>query len=146
MTTPERPEPEDGFRETDGRVDVAIAIPVRDGKVFVARRVEGSHLAGHWEFPGGRVAPGETPGVAARRELEEETGLRAEGLEPLVIVVHDYAEMPLRFHVFLAREPSGEVRIDRPREHDWLALADVLQLPMPEANRQMLRALRWRIS
>jgi len=146
MTTPERPEPGDDFRETAGRIDVAIAIPVRDGKLLVARRVEGSHLGGHWEFPGGRVAPGEEPGAAARRELEEETGLRAERLEPLVIVVHDYAEMPLRFHVFLAREPEGEVRIDRPCEHEWMTLADVRQLRMPEANRQMLRALQWRIS
>ena len=133
------------LKETEGRVDVALAVPLRDGKVFVARRGKGLHLAGSWEFPGGKIDAGETPEQAARRELQEETGLVACDLEPLVVVVHDYAEAPLRFHVFLAREPRGEVRMDADREHDWLELETLLQLEMPEANRQMLRALRWRL-
>ena len=128
------------FEETAGRVDIALAIPLREGKLLVARRPGGVHLEGCWEFPGGKIRPGEDPETAARRELEEETGLRAGELEPLVIVVHDYAEMPLRFHVFLAREARGEPR----REWAWKSYAELKQLDMPEANRQMLRALRWR--
>ena len=93
--------------ETPGRIDVALAIPVLEGKVLIARRGAGLHLAGHWEFPGGKVEAGEAPAEAARRELVEETGLRCAALEPLVVVVHDYAELPLRFHVFLAREWEG---------------------------------------
>ena len=132
------------FEETPGRIDVALAIPVRRGKVLVACRQQGLHLAGLWEFPGGKIRAGEAPAEAAGRELEEETGLRVGNLEPLVVVVHDYTEMPLRFHVFLAREPEGEVRMDVPRAWAWKSLAELRELEMPGANRQMLKALGWR--
>jgi len=131
--------------ETPGRIDVALAVAVRGDGLLVTRRQAGVPLAGAWEFPGGKVEPGETPADAARRELAEETGLVAAELEPLVLVVHDYAEQPLRFHVFLAREPVGEVRLDTEREWAWKRLDEIDEAAMPEANRQMLRALRWRV-
>ena len=134
------------FRETPGRIDVALAIPLRDGKLFVARRAESAHLGRFWEFPGGKIEAGEEPAETARRELLEETGLTATLLEPLVVVVHDYADRPLRFHVYLAREPTGEVRVDGGRESAWLTPAELAELELPPANRSMLRALRWRIS
>jgi 8-oxo-dGTP diphosphatase len=133
------------LKETQGRVDVALAVPLRDGRVFVARRASGLHLAGSWEFPGGKIDVGETPADAARRELAEETGLVAGDLEPLVLLVHDYVEAPLRFHVFLARDPAGEVVMDARRQHAWLTPHELSSIEMPEANRQMLRALRWRL-
>ena len=132
------------FEEPPGRIDVALAIPVRDGKLLVARRAGGLHLAGYWEFPGGKIEPGEQPADAARRELLEETGLTAGELQPLVIVVHDYAELPLRFHVFVAPEPEGDLRPDGPREFAWKTLQEVQQLRMPPANHPIIRALRWR--
>ncbi len=131
--------------ETANRVDIALAIPLRDGKIFVARRSSGLHLAGMWEFPGGKIEPDETPEAAARRELREETALLADRLEPLVVCVHDYVEAPLRFHAFLAREPQGEVELDSSRESVWLSWEELSQLPMPDANRQIMSALRWRI-
>ena len=133
------------LKETEGRVDVALAVPVREGRVMVARRSAGLHLAGSWEFPGGKIHDHETPAEAAQRELAEETGLGAHVLEPLVVVVHDYADAPLRLHVFLARDPAGEVRMDAEREYAWLTLRDLESIEMPEANRLMLRALRWRL-
>ena len=95
-------------------------------------------------IPGGKIEPGEEPAEAARRELEEETGLLAPSLEPLVVVVHDYVDRPLRFHVFLSLESQGEVRLDEEREWGWKTRDELERLDMPEANRQMLRALRWR--
>lgn len=132
------------FRETPERVDVALAVPLRDGRILVARRPAGKHLSGCWEFPGGKIEPAETPESAARRELLEETGLEDARLEPLVVVVHDYAERPLRFHVFLARDPRGDVRIDEDREWAWMSPQELQDLEMPPANRPILRALRWR--
>ncbi len=132
-------------QETANRVDIALAIPYRDELFLVAQRAQGLHLAGHWEFPGGRIEPGENPVDAARRELAEETGLIAAELEPLVVVVHDYNELPLRFHVFVARDPTGDVTMDVKRGHAWLSLEQLGSLEMPAANRQMLRALRWRV-
>ena len=133
------------LKETANRVDIALAIPYRDERFLVARRAAGLHLAGHWEFPGGRIEPGENPVDAARRELSEETALIATELDPLVVVVHDYAEAPLRFHVFLASDPTGDVTMDVQREHAWLSLEELKSLDMPEANRQMLCALGWRL-
>ena len=65
--------------------------------------------------------------------------------EPLVVVVHDYADRSLRFHVFLAHDPGGEVRMDRPRASRWVGPGELGELEMPEANRVMLRALRSRL-
>jgi 8-oxo-dGTP diphosphatase len=70
--------------------DVALAVAVRGARCLVARRPPGVHLAGAWEFPGGKLEPGETAEAAARRELTEETGLVATALEPLVVVLHEY--------------------------------------------------------
>ena len=72
--------------ETDGpaTVDVALAVPVKSGKLLVARRPAGGHLAGQWEFPGGKVDPGEQPEGTARRELQEETGLTVTDLEQMI--------------------------------------------------------------
>ncbi len=123
---------------------MALAIPLRQSRFLVARRQRGLHLAGYWEFPGGKIEAGEDPAAAARRELEEETGLSAASLEPLVVLVHDYADKPLRLHVFIAREPRGEVRMDGDRAWSWKTLEELQELRMPEANRQMLRALGWR--
>lgn len=133
------------FEETSDRIDIALAIPVRDDRVLVARRSADQHLGGLWEFPGGRIDAGEEPAAAARREMAEETSLRAGRLEPLVVLVHDYADRPLRFHVFLIRDPEGEVSMDRPREWAWKDLGELDDLKMPEANRPMLRALKWRL-
>jgi 8-oxo-dGTP diphosphatase len=133
------------FSETPDRIDIALAIPLRGELVLVARRPDDAHQGGLWEFPGGRVEPGEEPPAAARRELREETGLAAREWEPLVIVVHDYAGRPLRLHVFLARDVEGEVRIEPPREWLWIAADELEGLEMPEANRAVLRALRWRL-
>jgi 8-oxo-dGTP diphosphatase len=122
-------------------VDVALVVPVIDGKLLVARRPEGTHLEGLWEFPGGKIDGGEEPADAARRELTEETGLVAESLDPLVVVVHEYAERQVRLHVFLARDTRGDAR----SHWSWKTPAEVAELPMPPANARILTALRWRL-
>jgi 8-oxo-dGTP diphosphatase len=125
-------------------VEVALAVPVADGRVLVLRRPAGIHLEGTWEFPGGKIDDGEEPVAAARRELVEETGLRARELEPLIVVVHEYPERPVRLHVFLARNPEGEVRPVPPREWAWRPPAELGGDEMPPANAAILRALQWR--
>ena len=129
---------------TPGRIDVALAIPLRAGRYLVARRAVEQHLGGTWEFPGGKVEAGEDPAAAAVRELAEETGLVAGIIEPLAVLVHDYRELPLRLHAFLAREPAGEPRLDGDREWAWKSYEELLALDMPAANAPLLKALGWR--
>jgi len=117
-------------------------VVVRDGRVLVARRDPEAHQGGKWEFPGGKLRAGESAERAARRELAEETGLLSASLRPLATLVHDYADRPLRFHVFLAAEPRGEVRIEGGRQWSWQRPTDLATLDMPEANRAILRAIR----
>lgn len=124
-------------------VDVAVAIPVRGGRILVAQRAEESHLGGTWEFPGGKIRDGEDAAEAARRELLEETGLEACDLEPLLVFVHDYPDRTVRLHCFVAREPVGEVEIAG-REWAWRLREELDAATMPAANASILRALDWR--
>jgi 8-oxo-dGTP diphosphatase len=118
---------------------------VRGRSVLVAKRADEAHLGGTWEFPGGKVEHPEEPADAALRELREETGLAASEAEPLLVFVHDYADRRLRFHAFLVRDPDGEVATDGNRPWAWVETSSLADLPMPDANRAVLRALRWRL-
>ena len=118
---------------------------LRGRSILVARRAPEAHLGNTWEFPGGKVEPGEEPLAAALRELREETGLDAHDAESLLVFVHDYPDRRLRFHAFLVKETAGAVVIDGARPWDWVDASSLDELPMPEANRAILRALRWRL-
>lgn len=121
-------------------VEVALAIVVREGRVLVARRDPGSHLEGLWEFPGGKIEAGEEPLAAALRELREETGLLASDAEPLNVFHYAYPDRDVRLHAFLVREAKGD-----PGKWEWVETGALEALPMPEANRAILRALAWRL-
>ena len=89
---------------------VACALIDEDGRVLLAQRPEGKHLAGYWEFPGGKLAPGETPESCLVRELREELGVATETacLAPLTFASHAYERFHLLMPLYVCRKWQGE--------------------------------------
>ena len=91
---------------------VAVALIDADGRVLIAQRPEGKQLAGLWEFPGGKVDPGERPEAALIRELKEELDIDVNEvcLAPFVFASHAYDSFHLLMPLYLCRRWSGVVR------------------------------------
>ena len=133
--------------ETGGKPIVlvaACALVDADGRVLMCQRPEGKQLAGLWEFPGGKVEPGETPEACLIRELEEELGITvAEAcLAPFVFASHSYESFHLLMPLYLCRRWQGQVER---REHAalrWVRPAQMGELPMPPADVPLVAYLR----
>jgi A/G-specific adenine glycosylase len=123
-----------GTRAPKPRVRGALAAIVRGRRVLVLRRPPNGLLGGLWEFPGGKIEPGERPRDAARRELEEETGLRAARLERVGIVRHSYSHFDVELHLYRGRANGGRVRSPDRRAHRWVTAAEFARLPRPGAT------------
>ena len=123
---------------------VAVALIDADGRVLIAQRPEGKQLAGLWEFPGGKVDPGERPEQALIRELNEELGINVSEacLAPFVFASHAYDSFHLLMPLYLCRRWQGVVVN---REHAALAWVKPNRLsdyPMPPADAPLVAYLR----
>ncbi len=122
----------------------AAALVDVDGRVLLAQRPEGKSMAGLWEFPGGKVEPGETPEACLVRELREELGVDTEEscLAPLTFASHSYDRFHLLMPLFACRKWRGT---PEPREAQALAWAypkEMRRYPMPEADLPLVPMLR----
>ncbi len=122
----------------------AVALIDADGRVLLARRPEGKSLAGLWEFPGGKVEPGETPETCLIRELHEELGIGTwrSCLAPLTFASHTYDDFHLLMPLFACRRWEG---IPSPREGQrlaWVAPDRLRDYPMPPADLPLIPILR----
>lgn len=122
----------------------AVALIDPEGRVLLSRRPEGKAMAGLWEFPGGKVEPGETPEAALIRELQEELGIDtwASCLAPLTFASHAYADFHLLMPLFACRKWQG---IAQPREGQmlkWVRPGDLRDYPMPPADVPLIPILR----
>ena len=122
----------------------AVALVDPDGRVLIGQRPEGKHMAGLWEFPGGKVEDGETPEAALIRELEEELGIDTweSCLAPLTFASHTYDDFHLLMPLFACRKWDG---IPTPREGQrlkWAAKEELRNYPMPPADIPIVPILR----
>ena len=115
-------------------MDIAAAIIYKGDSVLLARRPEGSHLGGLWEFPGGKVRPGEEPEAAARREAKEETGLQLQEMALLHRQEFAYPERGVDISFFLCGAFTGEARGREGQEIRWVPAGSLPDFPMPPAN------------
>lgn len=124
-------------------ISVAAAVLLQDGKVLVAQRPQGKSHPGLWEFPGGKIRPGETPEACLERELFEELGVRASAGCRLHEQIHTYRNPPLRVHLIFLTATLIE-GTPQPQEHlqlRWVRPQDLLSLPFLEADLPFIRAL-----
>ncbi|MET3928057.1 (deoxy)nucleoside triphosphate pyrophosphohydrolase [Devosia sp. 2618] len=122
---------------------VACALVDSDRRVLIAQRPEGKSLAGLWEFPGGKVEPGESPEAALIRELEEELGITTKTacLAPISFASHSYENFHLLMPLYVCRKWQGTPQL---REHTalkWVRPQQLRDYPMPPADEPLVAAL-----
>lgn len=127
---------------------VAVGVIERDGCVLLARRAAHRHQGGLWEFPGGKVEPGETAQLALQRELREELGLEVDiaGLEPLLEVSHAYPDLSVMLDVWWVGQFTGQEYGREGQPLVWAAAEDLMQWSFPPANHAIIRAVQRRMA
>jgi 8-oxo-dGTP diphosphatase len=119
---------------------VAAAVVCRGDAVLVTRRLEGTHLAGLWEFPGGKCEPGESHEDCLRRELREELGVGVRIGRRLLSTKHDYGHKIVELHFFdgsIEGEPQGLLG----QQIQWIARRDLHTLEFPAADAELIAQL-----
>jgi 8-oxo-dGTP diphosphatase len=125
---------------TRPRLVVTAAIVERDGAFLVTRRPDGTHLEGHWEFPGGKCEPGETLAECLLREMLEELGVAVIVCGEEYATSHPYDDRDVELH-FLRCELRGEPRACLGQEIRWVPRAELAALPFPPADAELIARL-----
>ncbi len=123
---------------------VAVALLDADNRVLLAQRPAGKHLAGTWEFPGGKLEDGETPEAALIRELKEELDIdiRASCLAPLTFVSHSYEKFHLLMPLYICRTWRGKVNAQEGQKLAWVSSQRLRDYPMPPADEPLIPILQ----
>ena len=118
----------------------ACALIDPDGRVLIAQRPPGKSMAGLWEFPGGKVEPGERPEESLIRELREELGIavKEECLAPLTFASHLYPDFHLLMPLYVCRRWEGFVEAREGQQLKWVRPPELRNYPMPPADEPLI--------
>ncbi|MBW4578983.1 MAG: A/G-specific adenine glycosylase [Tildeniella nuda ZEHNDER 1965/U140] len=123
--------------------NIGVAVISNDqGHILIDRRRQEGLLGGLWEFPGGKVEPGETVEACIQREIREELGIEIAVGDRLIIVDHAYSHFRVTLNVHHCQHLSGEPQAIECDEVRWVTLTDIDQYPFPKANVQIIETLR----
>lgn len=139
-------QPQNSRQSSDARPPIVVvaAVLIENGRVLVTCRPDGTHLAGAWEFPGGKVEAGEDPRAALARELREEIGVETEIGDIIEVVFHRYPEKDVLLLFFAARRlaTSPEPRALEVAGIDWRAQHELTAADFPPADVAVLEKIR----
>jgi len=123
-------------------MNVAAGLVFRDNRVLITQRPKGKHLAGLWEFPGGKLHPDESWEECLKRELIEELGIIVD-VGPLITeVVHEYPEKHVRLRFFQCTLISGEPRPMECADLVWVTAGGLSRYPFPDADASLIKQLQ----
>ena len=133
--------------ETTQPIRVAAGIIYRDRQVLITKRFADASFGGLWEFPGGKIDPGERPHDAAIRELREELSVEPcpDCLEPFAFVSRDYPRFHLFMPLFVCRRWDGMLQPREGQEVKWARIETLANFEMPPADQDLAAALRDRL-
>lgn len=121
---------------------VTAGIISRSSRVLITKRPEGTHLAGFWEFPGGKQEPYETLDECLVRELKEELGITVQTDRHLLTVEHEYEDKVITLHVFCCRDMKGRPLTLEGQEFRWVHPEDLSKYTFPPPDKAVIEALR----
>jgi mutator protein MutT len=121
---------------------IGAAVIWRDGKILIDRRKPGGTLGGLWEFPGGKLEPGETISQCITREIREELGIEITVGQELIVLEHTYEKFTVLLHVHHCAHKSGEPQPIECDEIRYVGLDELNHYEFPAANIQIIQALQ----
>lgn len=132
------------MQPSEVKLIVAVIMVDSDGRILIAKRPEGKLMSGLWEFPGGKALKQETPEAALVREIKEELGAKtcAGCLLPFAFASHRYEDFHLLMPVYICRKWEGIITGSEGQEIKWIKPSEIKNYPMPDANKQLMAALR----
>ena len=122
-------------------LNVTCAIIVKDNMILATRRSEAMSHPLKWEFPGGKIEPGETPEECLRREIKEELGIPLRITKPLPSQQHHYEGFFINLIPFLCEYVTGQVILAEHKEYRWCSKTELIKLDWAEADRMVLEVL-----
>jgi len=129
--------------DTAARLRVAVAAIVNgNGEVLLSRRADHVHQGGLWEFPGGKLEPGENVQQALEREIREELGIGVGRARPLIRIHHDYPDLAVSLEVWRVADFSGSVQAREGQPIEWVPIEHLRERAFPEANAPIIQALQ----
>lgn len=121
---------------------IAGALFDENGRVLIAQRPPGKHMAGGWEFPGGKLEAGEKPFVGLQRELREELGIEVHEARPLIAYEHGYSDRRVLLDLWLVSQFTGTPTSVEGQPLQWVMIDQLETVGLLDADRPMIPALR----
>lgn len=122
--------------------DVTAAIIIQDDKILITRRAPGQNLAGKWEFPGGKIEPGETPEICLARELEEELAITVLVGERFGESIYEYDRGTIRLLAYRAEILGGDIALSVHDSYSWESFSDLDRYDFAPADIPLVRKLQ----